>query len=197
MEEEICDNNLKTLNTLQTFMSTCKREESEQDLEHRITKAASSHVHALLANFETYFPSHQATELKSKLWILNSFGKQQPLGSLGRIFKNDFCQQAFFSRGKHAEFWVGTLNGSYKDLAIQALNVLVQNPTTYLAEKGFSVLVDIKTKKRSCLLNETLDDLMRGLWSMTLCLTGLQFPKICSSKRVISCLPFDMNKTAE
>ena len=30
----------------------------------------------------------------------------------------------------------------------------------YLAEKGFSVLVDIKTKKRSCLLNETLDDLM-------------------------------------
>ena len=49
-----------------------------------------------------------------------------------------------------------------KDLAIQALKVLVQNPTTYLAEKGFSALVDIKTSKRSCVLNETLDDLMRG-----------------------------------
>ena len=47
----------------------------------------------------------------------------------------------------------------YKKLAIQALNVLVPNPTAYLAEKGFSVLVDIKTKK-SCSLNETLDDLM-------------------------------------
>ena len=148
LEKEICNNNLKTLKTLQTFMSTCKWEESEQDLEHRITKAASSHVHALLASFQTYFPNHQATELKSKLWILNPFVKQQPPGSLGRILKNDFCQQAFFSRGKHAEFWVGALNGSYKDLAIQALNVLVQNSTTYLAEKGFSVLVDIKTKKK-------------------------------------------------
>ena len=95
------------------------------------------------------------------------------------------------------------LNGLCKELAIQALNVFVQNPTTYSAEKGFSVLVDIKTKKRSCLLNETLDDLMRGgggggggLWSKKLSLTDLiLFPEICSSKRVISSLPLDMNKT--
>ena len=119
-------------------------------------------MHTLHPSSETYFPSHQATELKSKLWILNPFGEQQPPGPVGHILKNDFCQQAFFSRGKHSEFWVVALQGSYKDLAIQALNVLVQNPTTYLAEKRFSVLVDIKTKKRSCLLNETLDDLMRG-----------------------------------
>ena len=54
------------------------------------------------------------------------------------------------------------LHGLYKDLAIQALKVLVQNPTTYLAEKEFSALVDIKTSKRSCVFNETLDDLMQG-----------------------------------
>ena len=93
---------------------------------------------------------------------MNPFGKQQPPGPLGQILKNDFCQQAFFYRGKHAEFWVGALDRAYKDLAIQALKVLVQNPTTYLAEKGFSALVDIKTSKRSCVLNETHDDLMRG-----------------------------------
>ena len=93
---------------------------------------------------------------------MNPFGEQQPPGLLGQILKNNFCQQAFFNRGKHAEFWVGALDGAYKDLAIQALKVLVQNPTTYLAEKGFSALVDIKTLKRSCVLNETLDDLMRG-----------------------------------
>ena len=57
---------------------------------------------------------------------------------------------------------MGELNRSYKELAIQALYVLVQNPTTYLAEKGTSVLVDIKTKRRSCPLNEILDGLMRG-----------------------------------
>ena len=53
---------------------------------------------------------------------------------------------------------------SYRDLAIQALDILVQNPTTYLAEKGFSALVDIKTKKRNKLLSGTLDQLMPN-WS--------------------------------
>ena len=82
-------------------------------------------------------------------------------GPLSHIFKNEFCQQSGFSRGKDAEFWVNALNGSYKELVIQALNVLVQNSTTYLAENGFSVLVDIITKKRSCLLNDTLHNPMR------------------------------------
>jgi len=41
---------------------------------------------------------------------------------------------------KHAGFCVGALDGPRKDLKIQVLEVLVQNPTTYLAEKGFSAL---------------------------------------------------------
>ena len=162
LKKEIYTNNLQNLKTLQTFMFTCKWEETEQNLEQRIIEVASSHVNIPRDSFKAYFPSHQAAELKSKLWILNPFGEQQPPGPLGQILKNNFCQQAFFNRGKHAEFWVGALDGAYKDLAIQALKVLVQNPTTYLAEKGFSALVDIKTSKRSCVLNETLDDLMRG-----------------------------------
>ena len=143
-------------------MSTCKWEETEQNLEQRIIEGASSHVNILRDNFEAYFPSHQTAELKSKLWVLNPFGEKQPPGPLGQILKNDFCQQAFFNRGKHAEFCIRALDGAYKDLAIQALKVLVQNLTIYLAEKGFSALVDIKTSKRSCVLNETLDDLMWG-----------------------------------
>ena len=82
---------------LQTFTSTHKWEESEQDLEHCIIKAASSHVHTLFATFETYFPSHQTTEVKSKLWILNPLENSSPPGPLGHIVKKDFCQQVFFS----------------------------------------------------------------------------------------------------
>ena len=106
LEKEICSNNLQNLKTFQTFMSTCKWEETEQNLEQRIIELASSHLNILRDSFEAYFPSHQAAELKSKLWILNPFGEQQPSGPLGQILKNDFCQQAFFNRGKHAEFWV-------------------------------------------------------------------------------------------
>ena len=160
--KEICRNNQQNLKTFQTFVPTCKWEETEQNLEQRIIEVASSHVNILRHSFEAYFTSHQAAELKPKLWILNPFGEQQPPECLGKILKNEFCQQAFFNRGKHAEFSVGALDGPHKDLAIQALKVLVQNPLTYLAEKGFSALVDIKTSKRSCVLNETLDNLTRG-----------------------------------
>ena len=100
-------------------MSTCKWEEKEQNLEQRIIEVASSHVNILRDNFEAYFASHQAAKLKLKLWILNPFGKQQPPGPLGQILKNDFCQQAYFNRGKHAEFWVGALDGAFKDLAFK------------------------------------------------------------------------------
>ena len=82
---------------VQTFMSTCKWEETEHNLEQDIIKAASSHLHTLLDSFEAYFPSYQALQLKSKFWILNPFGKQQPSGPLGHIFKNDFYQQAFLT----------------------------------------------------------------------------------------------------
>ena len=91
-----------------------------------------------------------------------SFGVQQPPRAFGSYCQKRFLSASVFWSLKHAEFWMRALNGLCKELAIQALNVFVQNPTTYSAEKGFSVLVDIKTKKRSCLLNETLDDLMRG-----------------------------------
>ena len=86
--------------------------------------------------------------------VANPFGEQQPPGPgpLSRIFKisERFCQQAFFSGGKQAEFWMGglNLNGSYKDLAIQALNVLSHIAPAWLVEKEFNVLVIIKTKEK-------------------------------------------------
>ena len=66
LEKEICSNNVQNLKTLQSFMSTCKWEK-EQDLEQRIIEVASSHENILRDNFEAYFPSHEAAELKSKL----------------------------------------------------------------------------------------------------------------------------------
>ena len=45
---------------------------------------------------------------------------------------------------------------------MKALKTLSIFPTTYFAEKAFSTLVDIKTKKRNSLMDTTLDALMRG-----------------------------------
>jgi len=101
----------------------------------------SSHIHSLIDNFETHYLKQQATELQSKLWILSLFGEQHSQGHWGTNLKNDLCQQAFISRGKHSEPWVRALNGSGKDLEIQTLEVLMQNPTNSMAEKGCSALV--------------------------------------------------------
>ena len=59
------------------------------------------------------------------------------------------------------EFWVSLIDFSeYKNLAEKAVAVVVQMPTTYLCEKGFSRLVEIKSKKRNSILN--IDCLMQG-----------------------------------
>ena len=71
------------------------------------------------------------------------------------------------------EFLIKQLDGNCSDLAIQALDILVLNATTYLAEKGFSTLVDIKTNKRNKLLSGTLDQLMRGPLEKTVMRIGL------------------------
>ena len=53
-------------------------------------KVANSHELTLLDDFEPCVPFYQAEALKSKLWVLNPFGEQEPLRLLN--LKNDFCQ---------------------------------------------------------------------------------------------------------
>jgi len=69
------------------------------------------------------------------------FRRTASTGALGTNLKNALYQQAFINIRKHAEFWVRALDGSHKDVEIHMLEVLVQNPTNWLAEKGFSALV--------------------------------------------------------
>ena len=60
----------------------------------------------------------------------------------------------------YSEFWVYLLEFlEYKHLAKRAIDILVQMPTTYLREEGFSSLVEIKSKKRNVMLD--IDSLMR------------------------------------
>ena len=73
---------------------------------------------------------------------------------------NDGAKESQF-RDSYSNFWVIMLhNSEYKPLATIAVNKLVMMPTTYLVEKGFSALVDIKNKKRNRL--KMVDELMRG-----------------------------------
>ena len=59
----------------------------------------------------------------------------------------------------YSEFWTCLVEFlEYKNLAKNAIAVLVQMPTTHLCEEGFSGLDEIKSKKNSIL---DIDSLMR------------------------------------
>ena len=61
----------------------------------------------------------------------------------------------------YSEFRVSLWKFSeYKSLAEKAVAVLVQMPTAYLCEKGFSSLIEIKSKKRNSILD--IGSLMQG-----------------------------------
>ena len=148
IKKEVETNNFSSFKILHEFMSTSNLEIQVTNLNEELGNLMESHLNLLLSNFENYFPKQQAQELESKPWILNPFGSRQPPDEIGLELKSDHVQKAFFNPGKHTEFWIKQLDGNYRDLVIQALDILVQNPTTYLAEKGFSALVDIKKKEK-------------------------------------------------
>jgi len=85
------------------------------------------------------FSNQQAPESSSKWWTLNTFGEQHPPGPFGTNLKNVYVN-------KLCELVGIMLNSGQKpstalicnDLEIQALDVLMQNPTTNVAGKGYS-----------------------------------------------------------
>ena len=69
--------------------------------------------------------------------------------------------KALFKETPYTEFWVHLLNvPEYRKIAKKAISVLIQMPTTYLCESGFSLLCEIKSRKRNSITH--IDPLMRG-----------------------------------
>ena len=66
----------------------------------------------------------------------------------------------------------------YADLAGQAVKLLTIMPSTWLSETGFSVLVEIKTKKRNRLGDDTFDSAMRGALEKAI---EPNFERLCQS----------------
>ena len=117
-----------------------------------------------------YFPESLSEDCKKHKWIINPFTYKDyndyeldgASEDLLIELSNDGTEESHFREsGNYSDFWVKILQSSqYKFLATIAVKKLVLMPTTYLAERGFSVLVDIKTKKRNRL--KSIDELMRG-----------------------------------
>ena len=64
--------------------------------------------------------------------------------------RTDLSQKVLFEGTPYANFWVQLWHVSeYKKLAEKAISLLIQSPSTYLCESGFSTLSQIMTKERN------------------------------------------------
>ena len=113
------------------------------------------------------------------MWIINPFiADHLSQANLGDMMEallelhNDFYQKSFFkTHPYYGDYWVSLLESPvYKTIALKALQVVVLMPTTYLSEKGFSCLVELKTKKRNALkcVDSSMRVALEGLISSTI-----------------------------
>ena len=121
-------------------------------------RLVTSHLNLPSENLSLYFPESLSENCKIHKWIINQFTYKDyndykldgASEDLLIEFSNDGTEESHFREyGNYSDFWVKILHSSqYKFLATIAVKQLVLIPTSYIAEKGFSVVFDVKIEKR-------------------------------------------------
>ena len=139
------------------------------------------HLEILERNIEKYFPNVSADQYG---WVRNPFvydpSSKQQLSILEEEelinIRNDGTLKLEYLDMSLESFWI-KIEKEHPHLAIKAQKILLQFSTSYLCELGFSVLTNIKTKKRSRLLG--VEEEMR------VCLSSVppNIERICKSRQ--------------
>ena len=142
---------------------------SDSNMKCNFTQDISSHLNAINIAIDRYFPGIE--ERHNFLWISKPFSVEE-----SSICDDDMAAKIEFLRLREdsslktdfagvdiGNFWAG-LQNEYPILSKRALNFLIQFPSTYYCEVGFSAMVCIKTKYRNML---QIDDDMRCWLSCT------------------------------
>ena len=160
--------NFSNFSLLEKFLKETDWHETDSNLENEIKAVIIKHLQLLSDNFEFYFPLSQHKEFARDMWVLNPFNNsllgEETIGDMASNLidlSQDMVQKSIFGTLSYGDFWVNLLKiDEYSGLATAALQKLVIMPTTYLSEKEFSCLVDLKDKKRNRL--KCIDTVMRG-----------------------------------
>jgi len=108
-----------------------------------------SHLETLRSQFENYFPSSKYDEVS---WVRDPFhcdieNNKLSLNEREQLieFSNDAGLKIKFQAEGTVNFWTS----SPVEREYSALKIIIQFASTYLCEKGFSSLTQIKTKYRN------------------------------------------------
>ena len=143
---------------LQEYLKTCgwEQEDDVGDLPKKMSALIEEHIELLRKNRRSCFPEERG----ALLWIVNPFVEGQDEEFLVDLQCDLLQKSSFLACNNYSDYWVGLLKiPEYRSVAIKALSVLIQTPSTYLCEAGFSAMTFIKNKQRNALLD--LDSCMR------------------------------------
>ena len=134
--------------------------QSDPNMKCNFTQDISSHLNAINIAIDRYFP--EIEERHNVLWISKPFFVEE-----SSICDDDMAAKIEFLRLREdsslkTDF--AGLQNEYPILSKRALNFLIQFPSTYYCEVGFSAMASIKTKYRNML---QIDDDMRCCFSCT------------------------------
>ena len=141
-QKRVASNNFSDFLLLHDFMK-----EPGSTFQQQLIPLIYEHLNLLQENFDKYFNSEQNTTLDANSWILQPFvydtaEKCEDLIDL----QSDFGMKTLFQEKSYSDFWVHLLDvPEYRSIAEKAICILIQMPTTYLCESGFSCLCEIKS----------------------------------------------------
>lgn len=112
----------------------------------------SLHLNQISIALNSYFPKDIRDDFK---WIENPFTVSIEELNFNTLIETQIidlsCDKTYEHKFKNetlVDFWCAVYN-EYPELSINAIKKLLLFPTTYLCEKGFSTMANIKTKQRN------------------------------------------------
>lgn len=145
----ISNRNADTFSIVTEFLE----EDTSVKLEN-IASVAEHHLVQLQKAFHSYFPKDIR---KGHEWIENPFSVDMMSVSLNNDLEDQLIElscdsglKTIFHEMSLEMFWSNIHSKSdYKKLSTEAISSLLIFPTTYLCEKGFSTMTNLKTKARN------------------------------------------------
>ena len=123
--------------------------DEQLDLPDDLKESIAAHLERLTSEFKAYFDGVEPTYYP---WYKDSFGavvddEMEEAEEL-LMLRESAVAKAEFRKLSLSEFWLQQQD-TYPRLCNKAAQIFLPFPTTYLCEAGFSVMFDLKPKKRN------------------------------------------------
>ena len=144
----------------------------DNNISENLNNEIVAHLKSLYSEFESYFPEINTESIQMRLarnpFIISVDDIPEEMENEFLSLVNNTSMKDLFKQEEHiSDFWAA-ISSQYPKIGLFALRVLLPFSSTYLCEKGFYTLLNIKSKARNkleaerdmrCALSKTLPNI--------------------------------------